>query len=359
MKTVLLSTSSLWNCGDDFIREGILVLLQFKPDVRILWWNRGYGVAATYANDLNTNLPLMDYFILAGTPQWIYKNERIYQYCLKREIPLSMIGVGTRNAFSNAHCKLMRRVAESGLCEVALARDNIALQTFREFGFQNVRLILDPCFFKRPLDKEKTMNILGWRKQFTFDNDPTFLFQYPHKVIYMWLVNKVLRRQIWSRRKENYDKLMVQIFSIMPQPKMVIIHDNHEIQEAQELFGPKYVFYSSDYREIFKRYAMARSYVGSRIHGAIPSLIHQAPVHLIYTDKKASVIESAVDILSSYIKDIHKGVKLSYFAEEEISSLQFLENPIDSELMDVAISREKESIRSILKSQRVLSSFIS
>ena len=67
MKTLLLSTSSLWNCGDDFIREGVMELMQFRPDVRILWWNRGYGITDTYANDLRINLPHVDYVILAGT----------------------------------------------------------------------------------------------------------------------------------------------------------------------------------------------------------------------------------------------------------------------------------------------------
>jgi len=67
MKTVLLGTTSLWNCGDDFIREGVLELLQLKSGVRTLWWNRGYGIKNAYANDLDTNLPLIDYFIAAST----------------------------------------------------------------------------------------------------------------------------------------------------------------------------------------------------------------------------------------------------------------------------------------------------
>jgi len=358
VKTIILSTSSLWNCGDDFIRDGLLELLQLRPDVRTLWWNKGYGITNSYANNLDVNLPLVDYFIVAGTPQWIYKNERIYRYCLKKDIPLSIVGVGTRNVVSSSHCKLMTQVAKSGLCEVALARDCIAVQALREFGFQNVELILDPCFFKRPLNRERTMNILGWRKQFTFGNDPSLLARYPHNVTYTWLVNKVLKRRVWSKRKEAYNKLMVHTFSLMPQPKTVIAHDNREIEEAQKLFGSKNVFYSSDYREIFKRYGMARSYVGSRIHGAIPSLIHGAPIHLIYTNKKILVMENAIDILSTYIKDIYKSVKMSYFAEEEIEPIQVLESPISSELLDVAITKEKKRVRNILKSQLMMSSFM-
>lgn len=357
MKTVLLSTSSLWNCGDDFIRDGVMELMQFRPDVRILWWNRGYGITDTYANDLSINLPHIDYVILAGTPQWVYKNERIYQYCLKKDIPLSIMGVGTRSAFSRFHSTLMRRVAESGLCEAVLARDETAAYALKEFGFWNVELTLDPTFFMHPFNGERKINILGWRKQFTFDNDPSLLVRYPHKVIYTQVVNKVIKRHFWSGRKEAYDKLMVHLFSLMPQPKMVIVHDNREIEEAQKLFGSENVFYSIDYREMFKRFATARNYVGSRIHGAIPSLIHGASIHLIYTSKKALVMENAIGILSTYIKDVYKGIKVSYFAEE-IEPIQVYENPINSELMDMAIRKEKERVHSILKSQPLLNSFI-
>ena len=71
MKTVLMSTSSLWNCGDEFIRNGVLNLLNLKPDVRTIWWNRAYGVRSAFANDINLNVRHCDYFIIAASPSWM------------------------------------------------------------------------------------------------------------------------------------------------------------------------------------------------------------------------------------------------------------------------------------------------
>lgn len=357
MITVLLSTSSLWNCGDDFIREGLLELLQFKPDVRIVWWNRGYGIANGYANDLDVNLPLMDYFIVAGTPQWIYKNERIYRHCLKRQIPLSIIGVGMRNIVSKSHYRLMKQVAKSGLCEVAFARDKVAFVTLKELGFSNVHLTPDPAFFMPSLNGEKKVNILGWRDQFNYDYDPTLLYRHPLRLAKTQLI-KWLKREDRAKMRRKYNNLMLQVFSKMARPKTVIVHDNREINEAENLFGAEYVFYSTDYREIFKKYSVAKNYVGSRLHGAISSIIHGASVHLIYTNKKAEAIENSINILYAYIKSIRRSIKVSYFGEERIYPKE-CGVAINKESLKVAISKEKEKTRYILKKQPILKNYIS
>ncbi|MCA9399433.1 MAG: polysaccharide pyruvyl transferase family protein, partial [Candidatus Omnitrophica bacterium] len=176
MKTLLLSTSSLWNCGDDFIRDGVLELLCPNDDVRTLWWNRGYGIQNAYANDLDINLALTDYFIVAGTPKWVFKNEQIYRYCLEKKIPMSLIGVGTRDLIAKSQYDLMKKVAASGLCEVCLTRDRLAHEALKELGFSNGEMILCPCFFKPVLTKqEKKWHILSSREQYNFNVDPQLL----------------------------------------------------------------------------------------------------------------------------------------------------------------------------------------
>jgi hypothetical protein len=357
MKTVLISTTSLWNFGDDFIREGVLELLCFRPDVRLIWWNRGYGIKNTYANSLNINLPLIDYFIAAGSPEWMYKNENIYKYCLEHKIPFSIIGVGTRNVFGRLHFSLIRKIAQSELCEVAFARDESALKVFREFGFQNIDLIPDPAFFAMPIDFEEKINFLGWRDNF-IDYEPSFLFRYPHRWLYKQVSNRILRRKLWGSSKRKYDKLMQEIFCSMPEPKMVIVHDNREVQKAERLFGAEYVFYSSDYRRIFEKYSQARIYIGSRIHGAIPSLIHGASAYLIYSNPKAKVLETSIDILSRYSLDISQKAKVYYLEDGQIDLKKYEENSLDRKIIAEAISREGQRIREILKKQSILRDFI-
>jgi len=357
MKTVLLGTTSLWNCGDDFIREGVLELLQLKSGVRTLWWNRGYGIKNAYANDLDTNLPLIDYFIAAGTPEWMYKNERIYRYCLKHRIPFSIIGVGTRNIFGWSHRNLVRKLAKSGLCEAAFARDKSAFRVLEEFGFRNKSLILDPAFFMRPLETKKTTNIFGWRDYYV-ESEPSFPFRYPHKWLFKQLKNKLLRGDLWGKSKEDYTKLLLELFSAMPEPKMVIVHDNREVKKAEKLFGAENVFYSSNYRDIFRKYSHAISYIGTRIHGAIPSMIHGAQTHLIYGNLKADVLKTSIEILSNYLPNISKNVKLKYLKDKQLKFEESQKDSSDQKTIGEAISKEKQRIREILRKQPVLGEFI-
>jgi len=360
MKTVLISTTCLWNCGDDFIREGILELLQLKPNVRVLWWNRGYGIKNAYTNSLDINLPLIDYFIVAGTPEWLYKNEHIYRYCINKRIPISIIGVGTRNVFGRMHRNLLKEIAKSGLCEVAMSRDKDAAHVFKELKFQNTGIILDPAFFMKPLIANKTINILTWRGYF-IEDEPFFRFRYPHKWIYRQLNIKIRSRKMGAVLKENYNNLMKKIFRAMPEPKEVLVHDNYEIQKAEELFETKNVFYSTDYREMFKRYSSSRIYVGSRIHGAIPSIIHGAAASLLYTNVKAEVLESSLEILSRYISDFSRVLKVKYLNDKNMQ-FNFRElvdvNPLGQKIIVDAINKEKQRVREILKSQPILSSIM-
>jgi len=358
MRTILLSTSSLWNCGDDFIREGLINILNLKEDVRILWWNRGYGISNTYANDLKVNLPITDYFIVAGTPQWIFRNEIIYKYCLKKGIPISIIGVGTRGLVSSSHYRLMKRVAKSSLCEIALARDETALNTLKEIGFSNAELILDPAFFMKPLKTIKKINILGWRYQFGCDYDPTLPYNHPLKYLRMRQIRWIKRKKRNVLRDE-YNKYMLHYFASITEPKLVIVHDNREIKEAESIFGKDYVFYSSDYREIFRRYASAKNYIGSRLHGAIPAMIHGSSVHLVYSDSRWKALKSALLILSKYIKNIDKKINITICGENGFNYEHKTLEPFDKEELQKAIEKEKIKIISLFKSQKVLSDFIS
>ena len=357
MKTILLSTSSLWNCGDDFIREGVLEILGLKADVRVLWWNRGYGISSSFANDLKTNLPLMDYFIMAGTPEWVYKNERIYEYCLKNSIPLSIIGVGTIGLFCNRHYKLMKQVASSGLCELALARDEAALNSLRDLGFPKAKLMLDPAFFVKPLSASGKVNILGWRNQFGDNSNPDILYSHPHKFLRIKQIQWAKRTERRQMRDE-YNRYMKDEFFSKQEPKKVIIHDNREIKEAENIFGREYVFYSSDYRDILKCYASAKSYTGSRLHGAIPALIHGACVNLIYSDGRWEALKAAKSILSQYIENIDEHIQITVCKENKIPTADKTLKPIGEENIRLAITKEKEKIRSLLQSQQILSKFI-
>ncbi len=352
MKTILLSTSSLWNCGDDFIRKGLLNAMQLKPDVRMLWWNRGFGIRNAFANNLSINLRSADYVCIAGTPEWIAKTEKIYRYCLKYRIPLSIIGVGTRGGLHTlAQRKLMEKVAKSGLVEVCTARDKKALNLMKEFGFENPEPMLDPAFFMDAIPGEKVNNILCWR-DLSIAYSTLWKKKTPRRIAEAFYSN-------WKIKPKRYNQFMKDVFSLMPEPKLVTVHDNREIKKAEQLFGSDRVFYSVDYMDMLKKYSTAKSYIGSRIHGAIAAAINGASIHLIYANKKAAVIENSLELLRQYIPNINRKIKIDYLLRNKNIKPSVISEdiPVIPKLRET-LKSEKESIRAKLKATTHLSNFM-
>lgn len=334
MKTILVSTSSLWNCGDDFIRRGLFDLMKLRPLVPTIWWNRAYGVAPTFANDLRVNLPATDYILIAGTPEWVDRNEELYRYSLRHDVPISLVGVGLRGCIRLAsQRRLLERVAESGLVEVCLARDRVALGFLRDCGFKDVGMTLDPAFFMQPLSTERTHNILCWRDIARRGPRPL-----GRPLPWLHWMSRGKRRS--KRMALMYNRLMREVFSSMAEPKIVTVHDNREISIAEQLFGPERVFYSTDYRELLKVYSTAMSYVGSRIHGAIAAAIHGAHCHLIYASMKAGVVQNSVELLSRHVDGIGESIKVSFLADGNVDAGSVGGVSFDHVALSVALRKE-------------------
>lgn len=352
MKTLLISTTSLWNCGDDFIREGLLELMQLNPYVRTLWWNRAYGITDSFANDLAVNLRAADYVLIAGTPEWIDRTYRLYLHCLRYEIPLSLVGVGLRGGIKNAwQRRLMERLATSGLVEVCTARDQVAADLLRRLGFKDVQLTLDPAFFIRPLPGQRINSILCWR-------DISRPNRRPWSRPGTWLKWKLGGAPVPKECVKQYDRLMKDVFSAMPDPKLVMVHDNREIDRAEALFGPDLVFYSTDYMNMLKVYATAIRYVGSRIHGAIPALVHGAPAHLIYPSGKAVTMENSIELLRRYVKDIAQIIKVDYILDGRLRLDDIGACPFPHNELSEALQHEHDKVRRRLKEAKELGTFI-
>jgi len=351
---VLISTSSLWNCGDEFIRNGVMNLLNLKPDVSTIWWNRAKGVRSAFANNLKLNIQHCDYFVVAGTPVWIERIEYIYRYCLKNSIPIALIGVGSRGGIWNFRQKdLLRKLSRSGLVEVCMVRDTDALAVLKKYGFDDATLILDPAFFVRPLTSHGNVSVLGWRD-----------YKVPEKVRLKDYAKRTVERITGNHKEivsftEWYDRFMQDIFHRLPDPKLIVVHDNREIQRAEELFGKEHVFYSTDYREIFRAYSDAARYIGSRIHGAVPSFIQGACVNLLYLTDKAHVIENSGEILSKHLTRIEDSMKVIYTKGQDVSfPKDFVDKVPDHNAVCCAVEKEKMYIREKFKQTAVLSGYL-
>jgi len=354
MKTILLSTSCLWNCGDDFIRDGVLALLNLRPDVRTIWWNRALGVRSAFANDLKVNVRHCDYFIVAGTPSWMNRTEYIYRHCLEHRIPVALIGVGTRGGMWNPWQKrLLRQLAASDLVEVCLVRDKYAFETLQAYGFRDVKLIMDPAFFVTPGRSENRVNLLGYRD-----------YAVREKVSWRDYGKTVVDCLCGRQRQKRafitwYDHFMQGIFDQLPDPKRVVVHDNREIARAEQLFGRESVFYATDYREIFRMYSTARTYIGSRIHGAIPSILHGACANVLYLGSKAHVVENSTDILSRRVPGIADSVHVVYIEDRDAEFPQCCVHAMpDGDAIRTAIAEQKKVIQEELRRAPRLSAYL-
>jgi hypothetical protein len=307
----------------------------------------------------------MDYFIVAGTPEWMYRNEDIYKYCLKHDIPISLIGVGTKNIFTSSHRKLMTKLSRSNLCEIALCRDKPAYDIFSEYKFANIEIILDPAFFMPPVVRQTAdlVNIVNWQKIYFGKKHPNLMYDYP----LIYLKNRLMftaSESSLKRIKNNYDKYMQKIFAALPGPKLVVVHENHEVEEANRLFGKEHVFFSTDYNLILDKYACANFVYSSRIHGAIPALVHGAPIHLIYPSPKAKVLESTKKIFENYNFDQIAGLlKIDYLKSMDLNKDILIdltgrpEKQIQAGFSRI-IEMEKVRTKQLLRKTKILSHYL-
>jgi polysaccharide pyruvyl transferase WcaK-like protein len=320
MKTVLLSTSTAWNAGDDWIRDGLLNVLSFQEEVSVLHWNRGWGIEDSFANSLNVNLPHTDYVIMAGTPEWIDRNEALYRHCLHHDKPIALLGVGKFGGYiPSRHSDLMRRVAESGLVEIAIARDEMAKGLLGDFGIE-AGLLCDPAVFITPKAEPGEGNslILGYRG---WGKVPSGTVPYeqrdsgPARRTDIFLIDQ------WASWKDSRRK--------------VTVHDNREIKAASNLFGGRNVLYDSDHNRLLTHYSRASHYVGCRIHGFVASLIHGASAHLIYHTNKAVCAQVIIDRLgledSAQVTHLTKDLNAIELRQLEQPDPEYLREKIEEE----------------------------
>ena len=256
----------------------------------------------------------------------------------------------------------MRKIADSGLCEISLARDEKARKLLDELGFKNTEIILDPAFFNYPISqKNRNLSILTW-KNLDYQYYNAYFFE-KIKLIYKRpiesskrILTRLLKSNLRKRRISAYNQYLVDQFYIMEEPKLVIVHESHEIRPAQKLFGPDKVYYSADYRDIFFKYSQARLNIGSRIHGAIPSLLHGAPIKVIYENNKATTLSEAKRIFESNTKKLNKYINV-YFLNSTTPDVQ-PPKTTDTDDIQRIINQEKVKIQNLLQGTKILSKLL-
>lgn len=284
MKTVLVSTTAGWNCGDDWIRVGLLRALELRPDVDVIYWNRGWGIDRTYANAPRVNLPLTDYVIVAGSPEWVENTEPVYEYCTATDTPVALLGVGKTGGYdADRHGALMDGLVSRGLLDAAIARDPIAAETLARIGVPDVPVLCDPAVFYPPSVPGGDLAVVGWRG---FGNGRPLVPYVPDRLDGVSGVDALPStyfRETWKTWEERR--------------RIVTVHDNREIAAARSLFGRDAVRYRTDPAAMMRLYERCGAYVGGRIHGFVASVIHGGTAHLVYRNQKARCADILVSRL--------------------------------------------------------------
>ena len=136
----------------------------------------------------------------------------------------------------------------------------------------------------------------------------------------------------------------------LPDPKIAVVHDNREIAAAETLFSN--VFYSSNPNEIFRLYSRCGYYVGARIHGFVPAVLHGAAAHLIYPTDKALVAKTLVTRLRL------KGSAKVEIMKKKPCTADLTLVPSFSDHISMKLAKERERYRKLFSEAPHLQKFL-
>jgi len=273
MNHILVNTSLNWNCGDDFIRDGVFRLLNINVrKTPVYYFNHGLTsgdkfVARVRGNGLTTKDAVFNsrLFVAAGTPAWFTKSSDIYSECLDQKVPIIICGAG----MGQAHVSILKELYDLNLLICATTRDGLAHRCISIVGVP-CKPFLDPAFYCQGFDRHsKDLGIILNYKGGTNGKYSTHHDQY-----YLDLYNKY---------KSDISA--------------IVVHEAPEKKMAEQLFNRPAIF-SDDFNFYIDLYSRCSVYIGGRIHGAICSAAAGAFCVLICDDSRRGCITSAKSIFT-------------------------------------------------------------
>jgi hypothetical protein len=262
-RLLLVSTTNGWNLGDDLIRQGVMRLLNVGFLDPVIWLNRAQvnvpdpermcGWTPLWKKlsnfgDPRTLVANAKALVVAGTPEWIDTIQPYYRMAAETGLPIYIIGVGGGQEGQVHHLKQSHQ--QSPIC-IATVRDEAARRAMEWAGVPAARF-LDPAFHADSYEP-------------THEN---------------WVVFNP--RLQCHQHREFYAKLYKYLRDFID---VITVHEQEEYTHACEIFD-KPVFFHSDYRPYIQLYRSCSTYIGGRMHGAIPSMASGAKVHLICHERK-------------------------------------------------------------------------
>jgi hypothetical protein len=322
------------NIGDDFVREGILYLLErtlgsfsvslvhkhipvtVRPEweffyasgfSRILdrlprargeFWSRMIDMLPlSPATDKVLNSWLL---VQCGAPVYwagAHKNEW-YQPLIRRRLcsmkqraTLLNLGAGACLAYNAAGSELAKCPSDSayirelhGLCAVTSVRDSLSLQILNRLGL-DAPLIPCPSIFARDY-----WNISPREPEYIALNFMPIGGHYDFR--------QNIDSQRWTK---IFQKFHADLSS--RHPVLLVCHNNAEFRAAGRLFPGSRRFVGATSREYLECYSRARFFIGNRVHGAFAVAGFGRPGLVIGNDSRARMMNE-IGLKSLFVSDV-------------------------------------------------------
>lgn len=274
---ILISTTSNWNPGDDFIRFGVKNLLsEVYPETNYIHYDRNpdYFIPGTgdMGSDHKSNIMnnpidwhLIDLVVLAGSPEFLHGSlTPIYDGLVNNpHIPLLAIGVG--------YSFEMDRLTISDNEKLVLGRDNTTIIT-RQYDLQEkLRELLGKHIYCLPCPA------VFASRYFPIHNGKLAILQAPTGPQGIDLEDYETTKEI--TQEGNYDKAF------------------HYIEDLKHFRSG---FFTSEAKDLLNKITQYKTVVSNRLHGGIVALGSGAKVRLINTSNR---VQKALEPYSIYLKN--------------------------------------------------------
>jgi len=284
---LLFSTTQGHNPGDDFIRWGIRSLM---PEHNAMFFNRAPQSRYTHNNAWLEHLDVIDYVVLAGTPELLDHNIPLMQQCIKIGKPLLIIGLGS-HVYSGTpgiiNSALDQVIPKSD--EQKLVRDLVPLTivcTVRDSLMQRALLILGhaPVLFPCP-------------SFYAVGNSPLSGPEPYVGFVYKNILRETpdgLRGLPWAGMIEQASQMIVAKLIGLNYMVLVICHYLDDFVQARDLFrksvSSEQIVYSSEAADFLRVYRGLSLVVSIRVHGAcLAASMGRPAVHLGYDSRMETV----------------------------------------------------------------------
>ncbi len=273
---IAINTTDAWQCGDAFIRMGVLRILAVPTLVPKFYVNRAQVVLPDGPRTVDETLlirPRVDdimrtaaAFVCAGTPEWVARAERWWGASLEHRVPIALCGVGRSQPLDR-----VLAAKRAGLIAGATVRDTQAETLLKG------RAGIDARWFPCP-------STAAVPRAYRTEPKDIPLVIVPR----LWCGPNVAKGDYWRGIAERYGRAAT----------LIAVHESSEIQPARDLFGREDVFYSSRPSDYLELYARAQVVLAGRLHAALPTVAAGGTAYLPMLAPKfeaAARMQSALD----------------------------------------------------------------